>query len=162
MNLNDKIDYLEKELARLLSWIQVADSRMALVLPLTTAMLGVLSVLAPDINGWSMPAAIASSFALFFLILSPIFCALASFPRISGPKGSNIFFGGIVSRELEQFKQAVSNITQEDYCDDLINQCHINSQIANTKFSWVRRAMGSMFLAFFPWAVAVYTLYSLR
>jgi len=157
-----RIDYLEKELVRLLGWIQVADSRIALVLPLTTAMLGALSVLTPDVDKWTVLPVISSSFALFFLILGLAFCALASFPRVDGPKGSNIFFGGIVDRELDQYKKAVSDFSQENYCDDLINQCHINSQIANTKFTWVRRAMGSMFLSFFPWAISIYLLYSVR
>ncbi len=160
--MTHQIDYLEKELARLLGWIQVADSRIALVLPLTTAMLGALSVLAPDIDKWTMPSAITSSFALFFLILGLAFCALASFPRVNGPKGSNIFFRGIDSRELDQYKQAVNDFSQEEYCDDLINQCHINSKIANTKFTWVRRAMVCMFLSFVPWAISIYLLYSMR
>ena len=158
----DKIDYLEKELSRILSWIQVADSRIALVLPLSTGMLGAIAVLAPAIKLWSASSAIASSFAIFFLVLSLVFCAFASFPRIDGPKGSVIFFGGIVTRELEQFKSSVKSLDEEMYSDDLISQCHINAQIANIKFTWVRRAMGSLFISFLPWAISVFLLYSMR
>jgi hypothetical protein len=157
-----KIDYLEKELSRLLGWIQVADSRMALVLPISTAMLGAIAVLSPTVDLWTAKPAITCSFAAFFLVLSLIFSAFASFPRVEGPKGSVIFFGGIVAREIDQFRQSVNALNESSYQDDLINQCHINSQIANKKFTWVRRAMISLFLSFLPWAISVFLLYGIK
>jgi len=158
----NKIDYLEKELSRLLGWIQVADSRMALVIPISTAMLGAIAALSPAVDLWTAKPAIACSFAVFFLVLSFIFSAFASFPRVEGPKGSVIFFGGIVAREIDQFRQSVNALDESSYQDDLINQCHINSQIAITKFTWVRRAMISLFLSFVPWAISVFLLYGIE
>ncbi len=62
----DTKDYLEKELSRLLQWIQVADNRLAFILPLATAMLGALAILAPTPEKWSSISLILFSFAVFF------------------------------------------------------------------------------------------------
>jgi len=42
---DSRIAWAEAELARLLEWVRAAESRFALVLPLSTAMLGALAVL---------------------------------------------------------------------------------------------------------------------
>lgn len=158
----NKIDYLEKELARLLSWIQAADTRIALVLPLATAMLGALAVLAPNNEKWTVVSAVATSFSSFFLILSILFLALASFPRTNGPRGSMIFFSGINDRELEQYRSSVNELDENGYENDLINQCHINAVIANSKFSWVKRSIFSLFVSSLPWFLSIYLLYGIK
>ena len=70
-----------------------------------------------------------------------------------------MFFSGIVTRNESQFVDDVTNLDEGKYLLDLIGQVHINAQIADKKFSWVKRAMGSLFLSSFPWAIAVYALY---
>ena len=158
----EKIDYLEKELSRLLSWIQAADSRLSLVLPLSTAMLGTLAVLAPQFANWSIISAILTSFAVLFLLLSLIFSAYALFPRTTGQKESLIYFSGITSRELAQYFISVNDCDTEKYKDDLINQCHINAQIAEKKFKWVQRSMVCLFISAIPWSLSIFILYSER
>lgn len=155
----NQTEYLEKELNLLLGWIQAADTRISLVLPLSSAMLGTIAALAPEIDKWVILSAIAASFATFFLVLSLIFSAIACFPRIDGPKGSMIFFTGITSRELAQYKKDVSTFSEKNYIDDLSNQCHINAQIANIKFSWVKRSMACLFIAALPWFASIFLLY---
>ncbi len=156
------IDLLEKELNRLLLWIQSVETRMSWVLPLSTAMLGALAVLAPTYTKWTILPAIMSVFAVLFLALSITFSALSSFPRTTGPKGSLIFFGGIVSRELEQYIKAVNGLTKEEYIKDLTQQCHRNAQVAERKFTWIQRALGCLFLSAAPWAISIYLLYSIK
>lgn len=158
----DKKDYLEKELSRLLQWIQVVDSRLGFILTISTAMLGTLSVLAPKMNGWTSLSAVVFSFAVFFLLLSIIFSSVAAFPRTSGPKGSLIFFSGIESRELSQYSAAVNEMSENSYIDDLISQCHVNAQISEKKYNWVRRALASLFISSVPWIVSLFLLYSIR
>lgn len=158
----NKIDFLEKNLSRQLKWIQSADTRIALVLPLSTAMLGALSVLSPEVDKWSNLSAISVSFAVLFLSLSIIFSAIASFPRTNGPKSSLIYFVGISDNDTSQYKEAVNEIDEEKYQNDLASQCHVNAQVAIIKYSWVKRSMGCLFLSSFPWAIAVFLLYNTK
>ena len=153
---------LQYILDKQLGWISAADSRLALVLPLSTAMLGALAVYATKPGAWTLMAGIPAAFAIFFLCMSIIFCAFASFPRTHGTKGSVVFFGGIVSRDLSQFRTAIKAIQKNDIQDDLMEQCHINAQIASTKFTWVKRGMASMLAAMLPWAFAVYQFYGIK
>ena len=123
----DRIKILETELDRLLQWVRAAESRLALVLPLATAMLGALAVSVPAAFQWTKLSAIAASFAAFFLVLSIGFAAVATFPRTHGPKGSLIYFGGIDSMEREQFAESSKTVTEDEYIDDLAAQCHRNA-----------------------------------
>lgn len=151
---------LERDLERLLGWVRSAESRLALVLPLSTTMLGALCVLAPEASKWSVPGGIFTSIAGLLLAGSIVCSALASFPRTSGPKGSLIFFGGIAETELEQYSKAVRKRTDEEYLIDLEAQCHRNAKIAQRKYYWVQWSMGAMFAGALPWVIALYLLYS--
>lgn len=159
MQTSDRIALLEKELDRLLQWVRAAESRLALVLPLATAMLGALAVSIPDALNWTVLSGIAASFSVFFLALSILFSALATFPRTTGPKGSLVYFGGIEAMEPDQFKKAVSSLTDDRYIDDLSSQCHRNAQVAAKKYAWIQRAMACLFLASAPWAITLLSLY---
>lgn len=53
----------ETELDRLLGWVRAAESRLALILPLSTAMLGTLAVLLPSASKWTVAGGIAASCA---------------------------------------------------------------------------------------------------
>ncbi|EMS79881.1 Pycsar system effector family protein [Desulfotignum phosphitoxidans] len=154
------VSQADAELDRLLGWVRAAESRLALVLPLSTAMIGALAVLMPSAPNWTVPGGSASAFAAFFLFLSIVFAACASFPRTTGPKGSLIYFGGIVSRDLSQYVEAVKSATQQTYLDDMLTQCHRNAQIAERKYTWIQRSMACLFLAALPWGFALFILYS--
>lgn len=160
MTMN-RVDYLEKELARLLHWIQAADGRVSLILPLSTAMLAALAALAPPPDSWEYIELITSLLAAGLLALSLLFAALASFPRTSGniPTGSMVFFVGISGRTPSQYRKEAMELSDADYESDLIDQCHINARIANIKFLWVKRSIGGLFLATAPWLVSVFLLY---
>ncbi len=157
----NKIDYLEKELLRLLDWIKSADARIRLILPLVTAMLGTIAALVPKFELWSVFSGICVSFSVFFLLLSILSVAIASFPRTNGPKGSMIFFSGINNRELRQFKNDVNFFDEEKYQDDLMEQCYINAQIAQIKFVWVKKSMICLFLSSLPWFLSIYSFYGM-
>ena len=155
----DQTEVLEKELDRLLQWVRAAESRLALVLPLSTAMLAALAVFIPESFDKSVSSYIAAPIAFLFLALSILFCALATFPRTSGPKGSLIYFGGIESLEIDKYSTSVKSLSNDDYIDDLIGQCHRNAQIAAKKYGWIQKSMACLFLAVVPWAIALFSLY---
>lgn len=158
----NKIDYLEKELLRLLAWIQAADTRIVFVLPLSTAMLGMLAALAPKIGGWEILSVLMVSFSIIFLVISISCLAFATFPRTDGPKGSMIFFTGISSKNSQQFREEVESFTEDKYIQDLSDQCHINAIIAETKFTWIKRSLIFLFLSSPPWFISVYLLYGIK
>lgn len=159
MAYTEQLQYI---LDKQLGWIAAADSRLSLVLPLSTAMLGALAVYATTPSAWTLMAGIPAAFALFFLSMSIVFCACASFPRTNGTKCSLVFFGGIVSRDAAQFRADIKAAQKGDLQDDLIDQCHINAQIASTKFTWIKRGMASMLAAMLPWAFAMYQFYGMK
>lgn len=153
------IPLLETSLDRQLRWIGAADTRISLILPLATAMLGTLAALSPSYASWHVGLAICSSAAAGLLVLSIIFVALACFPRTEGPKGSTVFFGGISNLSIEQFQHSMKGMTTEQYETDLILQCHRNAEIAAAKFRWVQKALAFLLLAALPWAISIFLLY---
>lgn len=155
----ETIRRLENDLERLLGWVGAAESRLQIVLPLSTAMLGSLAVLAPAADHWTTSAGIATAFAVTLLLLSVVFSAMAAFPRTSGPKGSLIYFGGITDRDLPQYMSAIHARANAEYVEDLITQCHRNAQVAERKYAWVQRSMACLFLSALPWATALFLLY---
>lgn len=155
----NKADYLEKELFRLIEWIKAADARISLILPLATAMLGALAALAPEFDNWTVFGGINFAFASFFLLLSVMFVAFASFPRTNGPKDSLIFFSGINGKSLEGYKDAVNNLSEEGYIEDLVNQCHVNAKIAEAKFHWVKISIFFLLLSSIPWVLSIFSFY---
>jgi hypothetical protein len=154
--------FLTSSLQRLIDWSKAADMRASLVLPLSTAMLGTLAILAAPPVSWSLAGAIAGAFAAVLLLLSILFVAFASFPRTSGPKGSLIYFGGIAARDVDQYTKAVKDLKDSAYILDLARQCHRNAQITERKYLWVKRAMVCLFLSAMPWTVALFILYTRR
>jgi len=154
----EKIAQLEGTLDRILQWARAAESKQSLILPLSLAILGALAALATKQSTWEVFPAIVSSISTILLLLALLFSALAAFPRTSGPKGSLLFFGGIC--DLEQFKKAIHDQTDEEYIGDLLSQCHRNAQIAEKKFYWIQRSIASLFLSAPLWIVAVYSLHS--
>lgn len=158
----NKIDYLEKELARLLDWIKSADTRISLILPLTTAMLGTIAALTPAYSKWTWCIGLSVSVSVVLLVCSLVSISMALFPRTNGPVNSMIFFGGIQTRTLEEFRGEVSNFDEDEYKNDLINQCYINSKIASSKFKWVKKSLIFLMLSSLPWFYTVYVLFGIK
>ena len=155
----DKKQYLDRELDLLLGWIRAADSRIALTLPLAFAMLGVIASLGKNVHAWTVLMAVITAFTVVPLALLIMCSAITCFPRTTGPKGSMVFFTGINDRSLSQYEDSVKAMSDEDLVKDLISQCHINAQIAQTKFIWVKKSLLWLFIATSPWFLSIYLLY---
>lgn len=156
----NRIDIAEGILSRQIAWITASDAKASFVFPVAAAMLGLLAALAPAPANWTVASGIFSSLAAILLVLSIAFCALSSFPRTSGPKGSVIFAEGISSRESSKYESDLKGMSESAYFSDLANQCHINASIAVKKFNWIKRSLLCLFVASAPWAIAIYLLYS--
>jgi hypothetical protein len=152
-------EILEKTLERMLYWIAAADNKVAPVLAIDTAMLGILAAIAPKPGAWTLAAVITTLLALSLLFLSLGFLFYASFPRTHGPKGSLVFFGGITERKRSVFVAEITNVQVHQYCEDLAAQCYRNAEIAGLKYRYLRLAMTMLLAAIIPWMLAVYVLY---
>jgi len=156
----DTVGFLEKELERLLNWVRAAESRLALTLPLGTAMLGALAVLAPSAEDWKAVEAVFVVLAAIGLEVCMVACWLATFPRTDGPKGSLVYFGTIADKSASQYAAAVRDLSEDGYITDLAEQCHRNAQIAERKHAWIKVAMRCLLVSSVPWTIALFLLYS--
>lgn len=150
---------LETSLGRQLSWIAATESRIALIVPLSTALFGSVAIKYSSLSTAPCRFQVASWIALTLLSAAIVFASVAIFPRTKGPKSSLIFFGGIASQSSENFSGITENTSEDAYRKDLIEQIHVNARIAAAKFSWIRRSMISMLLALLPWSFSVANLY---
>jgi hypothetical protein len=149
---------LEQSLSRQLAWIVAADTKSSFIFGAATAMLGLLAAVAPAYGKWTPTGVTWSIVATLPLIASLTSLTAAVFPRTSGPKLSNIFFGSISARSVDAFRADLFASDDHAYVEDLVQQVHINAQIATAKFTWVRRATAYLFASVTPWAIATYYL----
>ncbi|MCP4685935.1 MAG: hypothetical protein GY867_10895 [bacterium] len=157
---HDRVDFLEKNLARQLSWIGAADSKISFVFAANTAMLGLLAAVAPAAaNDWGVVQAVSAALAAFLQLICLFYLFKATFPITVGPRSSLIFFGGVARHGIDEFRSTACNMTLEEYIDDLCSQCHRNAEIADRKYSCVKCAMILLYTTSIPWAVAILLLY---
>lgn len=149
------ISRLESTLQLQLQWIEAAESRITIILPLSVAMLGSLAFLFSG-AAVSTSAIVFGFIAALMLTLSVIFAGSAFFPRIDSPNDSAIFFGTIASKKLSDYRTSTLGMSQNDYIEDLVHQIHINASIASTKYKRFRHSIFSLAVAFIPWCVALY------
>jgi hypothetical protein len=88
--------------------------------------------------------------------VSLILVGLATVPRLAGPKGSLVFFGGIAGRTADRYAADVSAMSPSAYLVDLVAQTHRNAQIAVTKFRFLGWATVLLVLGIVPWLAAVF------
>ncbi len=157
----DQVNFLEANLTRQLGWIAAADSKVSFAFAVDTAMLGVLAAVSPRTgSAWGVAPAICAAFAVALGLATLVLLSFASFPRTRGPKSSLVYCAGIAQRDVDQFRDAVAQLSLESYTVDLAAQCHRNAEIASRKFLWVQRALISLYLSVLPWGVAILLLYN--
>ncbi len=160
MALQDKYEFHDKNLERLLSWINNADQKVQFIFALDTAMLAVVVSLIPSSHSWTVVNAIITSISSLGLLVSVVCLGLATFPRTKGTKGSIIYFGGIVSYSETDFQKKMQNLSEAEYVEEIIRQCYRNAEIANAKYNYIKIAMIALFISTIPWLVTVSLLYS--
>ncbi|HAF95548.1 MAG: hypothetical protein A2X34_08890 [Elusimicrobia bacterium GWC2_51_8] len=159
MNINDKIRFMENNLARQLDWIRAADSKIAPVIFITTSMLGASVAFlskTSDPSGFTLALAAICIGALIYTLSCMV---MVNFPRITRYDESAIFFEGIKFSGFAGFEKKAGEITEEAYFRDLTRMCYNNAIIASAKFSYVKRAMISLFIAILPWMLLVYNVF---
>jgi hypothetical protein len=157
--MKSKTDIANDILSRQLSWISSADNKVSPIFAINAAMLGALAALMSSFHNWLILNSIMTTLSIIFLLGSMVCLTLATFPRLSGPKGSLVYFGGIVTKSLESYTSEVINIDDDALLKDIITQVYRNAEIANTKFNYVKMAMIQTFASFPLWAIAIWFLY---
>lgn len=159
MELTRRTEILEGDLARHLTWIAAADGKTGFIFAVATAMLGLLASAAPKYGEWTTAGVLLGASAALALV-SCLGCVVAAvFPRTKGPKLSLIFFGAVASRTIDEFRTDVDAITEETYVEDLVQQCHVNAEIASVKFRWLKWAGALLAICVLPWVAAAYVLF---
>ena len=168
MTVGKEVEQMERTLDRLLVWVQAADAKGTIALAIATAMLGVLASACPEAERWSGATGgeaafcgIVASLAAVGLLGSGLCVCLSTIPRTTGPRGSLVFFGGIVEVERAMFHKAVLARSEDNYLEDLCNQCHRNAEIASEKFKYVRLATVLLMASIIPWLLALFAMYRL-
>lgn len=156
----DTAKYTKEVLSLQLNWIKSADNKIPPIFAINTAMLGVIAALIPDINSWDINSAIFTSMSIAPIVGSIICLALTTFPRLSGPKGSVVFFSGIASRTEDAYIAEISDLTVEALNKDMLQQIYRNAEIAKSKYTYIKKSMILSFSSIPLWFISVWYLYS--
>lgn len=149
----------EKILLFQLEWIKNADSKVPALFAIDIAMIGLIVALIKSLPAWTIPTAIFAFLTLMPLVLSISFLAFSMFPRLSGPKRSIIYFGGITQRSAEGYLKEIRKLSEEKFETDLIRQAYRNAEIAESKFRFVKYSFIATFISVPFWGVSIYLLY---
>lgn len=154
------MEEFERLLDRQIHSISQADAKSSTVLTVVTAMLGTLMAVASGALFDSTLFVVAVSvLATLFLVYSILALAICAFPRVRSAEFESIYyFGDIPDRSVTSYLQIVQSRSAEDKQFDLASQIHRNASIAKAKYSWLSRAMISLFLSLIPWALSLYML----
>lgn len=159
MDTKRRVEILETSLSRQLGWIAAADAKTGFIFAIATAMVGLLASAAPAYGSWTALGVTLAIVATAGLLGAIAAVLVAVFPRTKGPKPSLVFFGGISSRNIDGYRKDMTELTEEAYEADLIEQSYINARIAAVKYRWVRVASVLLAASLVPWILAAYVLF---
>jgi hypothetical protein len=154
-SVEKQLDLAEKNLDRLLEWVTRFDSKTSVVLGLDTGMLGAIGALAPAARFWDSLMLVFAILTMFFLSMGLLFVFLGNYPRLKSPNDSLFYFGSACRKDLNQYKQEFCKRVPEEHLQDLLEQCHRNSEILDHKFSYLSWAYVVLFASVIPWAVTI-------
>lgn len=152
------IENSQKILSMQVDWVKTADSKIPPIFAINLAMLGVIVALIKTLSLWTIFQAIITTLCLLPLLLSIFFLAMSMFPRLTGPKGSVIFFGGITKKSEDQYIDEVISISDIDYEKDILLQAYRNAGIAEEKYKFIKFSFMSSFISVPFWLISIYIL----
>jgi len=158
MKVTDNINYAEKNLDRLLAWIGRHDARTNFVFGINTALAGFLFNVSPSFKYWSNATFIVVAITAIFLLCSFVHIIRGFAPKVSPPKDSLIFFQAISLKTETRFRKECKKQQYEEYLDDLLSQCHINSLILARKFFHLKNSLRCTTLSIPFWLSSIFLL----
>ncbi len=154
--LEFKIKIAESNLQQELNWIGRHDTRIAFVTGTIIAMLGVLANASTHIMFWNEYLYFFFGLSALFLFSSLISIYFSQFPKIGSRNSSLIFFGTVALLKFDEYKKKFREMSREEYFDDLLSQIHINAEILNKKFVFLKSSLILLAVAIIPWLVGIY------
>ena len=151
-----KAQAAEKNLDRIIEWVSRCDNKFSIILGIDTGMLGVLAVFTIPLSDWSLCIVIATIITILTLGTSLAFIIMGIYPRTKGPSKTLLYFDSISKYSLIEYKQRFTEITIDKYLNDLLEQCHRNSEIVSKKFKRLKVAFLFLIIGVLPWAIAIY------
>lgn len=144
------------------SWVAAADAKVPPLLAIGTAMLGALAASLPKAKDITTAVLLATCTAGALIALSIVCLSMVVIPRLRGPTGSLIYFGGIASFTREQYLKRMKVLSQEDLLREILIQCHRNAEIASRKHLLARLALTFLLSSIAPWTLAMLLIYISR
>jgi hypothetical protein len=158
ITFSDRRELLEANLARQIEAIRASDAKITLLVPTTTAMLGILAALF-RIAHLTPGASVFVALSTLPLIAAYTLMAIAIIPRFRGDgQPSLLFFGGLARRSPAEAREALLAIDGPGYLADLAGQCQVTATIAETKYRHVRNAYLAFLVALPFWTLAIFFL----
>jgi hypothetical protein len=156
MSLEKQLQLAEKNLDNLLEWVSRYDNKSYVILGINMGMLGVMATLAPPPNLLDSLMIAFTLLSIILLAVSQLFVYLGNYPRLKGPSNSLFYFGAVCNLKLDQYQQEFRKRSVEEHLKDMLGQCHRNSEILNQKFTYLRWAYRTLFVAVIPWVITIY------
>jgi hypothetical protein len=145
------------------SWIQNADNKVSISCGIFTGVFGVITFLAEKVTAPTAKTTIneccrgvyRTSFILSLILmgLSILLYVMAINPNIKSNKAPTvkkkmrIFFCDIADINLGEYKKLMNNASDDDFCEELLNEVHFNSKICTRKMQRYRKGLWLSFAA---------------
>lgn len=158
MTTEERIRIAEGSLSRQLEWVRSVETKVSVLVAVTTGMLGVLAVRVPEeFESW-VAVALLTALGAAGQIACLFFCGLATFPRLKHNNLSLLFFATIAAHTEREYVEKFKSIDNVAYLDDLTKQVYRNAEIAKAKYGNVKVATVSLLCSVPLWLVAVYCM----
>ena len=153
---HERLNNARWTLERQLAWIASADIKVGLVFTLNIAMLGGLGAAytaSAEKSAWVNVMAVGYGLCAFGALLCS---AKVLMPYLSGPRAASlVFFCRISERSCEDYVDAYSKTTNDEFLNDIATQIHRNAEIATQKYGSVGKAILFTVLGAAPWVTAI-------
>lgn len=155
-DLEKILEQAESNLKRELDWIGRHDTRSAFAAGISIAMLGVLANASAAIVRWDwwIYSIFGIAAGLFFVSLVLVYSS--QYPKTESRNSSLIFFGTVAALRFDEFAKKFKEMDREQYLDDLLYQVHINAEILDKKFRYLKYSLRLLAIAIIPWLIAIY------
>jgi hypothetical protein len=156
MDIKQQLEIAKNQLSIVLSFFPRVDSQASVILAIDTAMIATITSNAPNLKSFECYMLIALIPALLLIFSSIYNLYFLAYPRLKGPPGQSvIYFKQVAERNLDEYQTTFSNLTEEEYKQDLLGQIWRNSEILNEKYKHLTWAFKFLVAALIPWMVSI-------
>ncbi len=156
LKIKEQLELAQKNLDYILEWVTRFDNKNYIVLGIETGMLGAMAALAPEAALWYPLMTIIAILSIVIMSIGLLFVYLGNYPRLNGPSDSMFYFKSIGSKRKDEYREKFCQCTAEEHLNDILGQCHRNSEILTQKFGYLTWAYRMLFIAVAPWAITIY------